>query len=90
MGSSPETPTEAFIRIYASLARAPEYAMTLASKMALSSVQNRDFDTVMRWANNYDELYELFGSDEVIPDDVVEAAFLEPPSDGPTSRSAAE
>jgi hypothetical protein len=83
-------PNDAFIRMYASMARAPEYAMTLASKMALSSLEHRDFDTVMRWARNHDELYELFGSDETIPDTVPSEIQATQLSDGPTRRSAAE
>jgi hypothetical protein len=86
MGVPARTPNEVFIRMYAAMARAPEYAMTLASMMAVSSVQNRDFETVMRWARNYDELYELFGSDERVPDTVPMPA----PSTQPTKRWAAE
>jgi hypothetical protein len=53
-------PSSAFVLLYASLARAPEYAMSLASRMAASSFEARDHGGVQRWEQNYAELRSIF------------------------------
>jgi hypothetical protein len=54
-------PSSAFVLLYASLARAPEYAMRLASRMAATSFEARDPGGVQRWERNYAELRSVFG-----------------------------
>ena len=53
-------PSTAFVLVYASLARAPEFAMTLASKMAAASFEHCDIDGVQRWSRCYHELSTLY------------------------------
>jgi hypothetical protein len=62
-------PSSSFVLLYASLARAPEYAMTLASRMAATSFEARDLGGVQRWTNCYAELRSVFGDpvDETVP-----------------------
>jgi hypothetical protein len=50
-----------FVLLYASLARAPQFAMSLASRMAASSFEARDRGRVQRWEENYAELRSVFG-----------------------------
>jgi hypothetical protein len=50
-----------FILMYASLARAPEFAMGLASRMAASAFEARDIGGVQRWTECYAELRSVFG-----------------------------
>jgi hypothetical protein len=54
-------PSSSFVLLYASLARAPQYAMTLASMMAATAFEARDIDGVQRWTNCYAELRPIFG-----------------------------
>jgi hypothetical protein len=61
------TSSSTFVLLYASLARAPEYAMTLASRMAATAFEARDLDGVQRWTNCYAELRPIFGD---LPDDL--------------------
>jgi hypothetical protein len=60
-------PSSSFVLLYASLARAPQYAMTLASRMAATAFEARDLDGVQRWTSCYAELRPIFGD---IPDDL--------------------
>jgi hypothetical protein len=53
--------SSSFVLLYASLARAPQYAMTLASMMAATAFEARDIDGVQRWTNCYAELRPIFG-----------------------------
>jgi hypothetical protein len=57
--------SSAIVQIHASLARAPEYAMVLASRMAASAFEARDLGGVQRWTRCYAELQTVFGE----PDD---------------------
>jgi hypothetical protein len=50
-----------FVLLYASLARAPQFAMGLASRMAATSFEARDRGGVQRWEENYAELRSVFG-----------------------------
>ena len=54
-------PGSSFVLLYASLARAPQYAMTLASRMAATAFEARDLDGVQRWTDCYAELRPIFG-----------------------------
>jgi hypothetical protein len=54
-------PSSSFVLLYASLARAPQYAMTLASRMAATAFEARDLDGVQRWTSCYAELRPIFG-----------------------------
>ena len=54
-------PSSSFILLYASLAQAPQFAMTLASRMAATAFEARDLDGVQRWTNCYAELRPIFG-----------------------------
>lgn len=56
-------PSSAFVLIYASLARAPEFAMGLASKMAAQSFEHSDLEGVQRWSRCYHELSNLYDAD---------------------------
>ena len=53
-------PSSAFVLLYASLARAPEFAMTLASRMAATAFEHSDIDGVQRWSRCYHELSTLY------------------------------
>jgi hypothetical protein len=53
-------PSSSFVLLYASLARAPEFAMTLASRMAATAFEARDLGGVQRWTNCYAELRSVF------------------------------
>ena len=53
--------SSAFVLMYASLARAPEFAMTLASRMAATAFEARDLGGVQRWTDCYVELQSVFG-----------------------------
>jgi len=57
-------PSTSFVLLYASLARAPEFAMTLASRMAASAFDARDRDGVQRWSACHDELRSVFPGPE--------------------------
>ena len=54
-------PNSSFVLLYASLARAPESAMKLASRMAATSFEARDLGGVQRWTQCYAELRSVFG-----------------------------
>jgi hypothetical protein len=54
-------PSSAFVLLYASLARAPELAMNLASRMAATSFEARDLGGVQRWTQSYAALRSVFG-----------------------------
>ena len=56
-------PNSAFVLLYASLARAPEFAMTLASRMAADAFSHSDLDGVQRWIRCYHELSTLYDHD---------------------------
>jgi hypothetical protein len=56
-------PSTSFVLMYASLARAPEYAMTLASRMAATAFEARDIGGVQRWIDCYAELRSVFGEE---------------------------
>jgi len=60
-------PNSAFVLLYASLARAPEFAMTLASKMAATAFEHSDLDGVQRWSSCYHELSTLYADDSAPP-----------------------
>ena len=51
----------AFVLLYASLARAPEFAMSLASRMAATAFEASDLGGVQRWTECYAELRTVFG-----------------------------
>jgi hypothetical protein len=59
-----------FVLLYASLARAPETAMGLASRMAATSFEARDLNGVQRWSACYVELRSVFGD----PDERVQVS----------------
>jgi hypothetical protein len=54
-------PSSSFVLLYASLARAPEFAMGLASRMAATAFEARDLNGVQRWTDCYAELRSVFG-----------------------------
>ena len=62
-------PNSSFVLIYASLARAPESAMKLASRMAATAFEASDLGGVQRWTQCYAELRSVFGDpqDERVP-----------------------
>jgi hypothetical protein len=60
-------PNSQFVLMYASLARAPEFAMGLASRMAASAFEARDLGGVQRWTECYAELKTVFGEPEDVP-----------------------
>jgi hypothetical protein len=72
-----------FVLLYASLARAPEFAMTLAGRMAATAHDQRDGDSAQRWARCYLTLHDLYG------DDTLGATGPRQPLTFPTSSSAA-
>ena len=53
-------PSSAVIQLYASLARAPEYAMQLASLMTASAFERQDEVAVLRWARCHADLASVF------------------------------
>jgi hypothetical protein len=59
--------SSSFVLLYASLARAPEYAMGLASKMAATAFEARDLGGVQRWTECYTELQSVFGEQDDLP-----------------------
>jgi hypothetical protein len=59
--------SSSFVLIYASLARAPEYAMGLASRMAATAFEARDLGGVQRWTACYTELQSVFGEQDALP-----------------------
>jgi hypothetical protein len=62
-------PSSTFVLLYASLARAPETAMGLASRMAATSFEASDLRGVQRWTQCYAELRTVFGDpqDDWVP-----------------------
>jgi hypothetical protein len=60
-------PSSTFVLLYASLARAPEFAMTLASRMAATAFEARDLGGVQRWTSCYAELRCVFGDPQDEP-----------------------
>ena len=56
-----------FVLLYASLARAPEFAMGLASRMAATAFEARDLGGVQRWTECYAELRTVFGEEDDQP-----------------------
>jgi hypothetical protein len=56
-----------FVLLYASLARAPEFAMGLASRMAATAFEARDIGGVQRWSECYAELRSVFGDEDDLP-----------------------
>lgn len=56
-------PSSSFVLLYASLARAPEFAMTLAGRMAASAHDSRDGEGAQRWSRCYLTLQGLYGDD---------------------------
>lgn len=66
-------PNSQFVLMYASLARAPEFAMTLASRMAANAFAQSDLDGVQRWTRCYHELSSLY-DDEGLDADVRSAS----------------
>jgi hypothetical protein len=64
-------PSSSFVLLYASLARAPESAMALASRMAATAFEARDLNGVQRWTSCYAELRSVFGDPQ---DDPVRAS----------------
>jgi len=53
-------PSSAFVLLYASLARAPELAMNLASRMTATASEAADVTGVQRWSDCYVQLQTLF------------------------------
>jgi len=60
-------PSSSFVLLYASLARAPEFAMTLASRMAATAFEAKDIGGVQRWSDCYAELRTVFGDPQDEP-----------------------
>ena len=60
-------PSSSFVLLYASLARAPEFAMTLASRMAATAFEASDLSGVQRWTGRYSELRSVFGDPQDEP-----------------------
>ena len=60
-------PSSAFVLLYASLARAPEFAMGLASRMAATAFEASDLGGVQRWTKCYAELQSVFGDQDDVP-----------------------
>jgi hypothetical protein len=60
-------PSSSFVLLYASLARAPETAMGLASRMAATAFEARDINGVQRWTACYAELRSVFGDPQDEP-----------------------
>ena len=60
-------PNSSFVLLYASLARAPETAMGLASRMAATAFEARDLNGVQRWIECYAELRSVFGDPQDEP-----------------------
>jgi hypothetical protein len=60
-------PNSSFVLLYASLARAPESAMGLASRMAATAFEARDLNGVQRWIECYAELRSVFGDPQDEP-----------------------
>ena len=60
-------PGSSFVLLYASLARAPEFAMGLASRMAATAFEARDIGGVQRWTECYAELQSVFGEQDDLP-----------------------
>jgi hypothetical protein len=58
-------PNSSYVLLYASLARAPEFAMGLASRMAATAFEHRDIDGVRRWSTCYVQLNSLYEHDAV-------------------------
>jgi hypothetical protein len=56
-----------FVLLYASLARAPEFAMTLAGRMAATAHERSDGDGAQRWSRRYLALHTLYGDQSVHP-----------------------
>jgi hypothetical protein len=52
--------SSSFILVYASLARAPQLAMTLASRMAATAGERSDGEGAQRWTRCYDALQPLY------------------------------
>jgi hypothetical protein len=52
-----------FVLLYASLARAPEFAMTLAGRMAATAHERKDGHSAQRWARCYNALQTLYESE---------------------------
>lgn len=59
--------SSSFVLLYASLARAPEFAMGLASRMAATAFEASDLGGVQRWTECYTELRSVFGELEDQP-----------------------
>ena len=60
-------PGSSFVLLYASLARAPEFAMGLASRMAATAFEASDLNGVQRWSEVYVELRSVFGEPQEEP-----------------------
>jgi hypothetical protein len=58
------TSSSTFVLLYASLAQAPQCAMSIASRMAATAFEARDLDGVQRWTDRYAELRPIFGDIE--------------------------
>jgi hypothetical protein len=56
-------PSTSYVLLYASLARAPEFAMGLASRMAATAFSHSDLDGVQRWSKCYAELNTIYDRD---------------------------
>jgi len=64
-------PGSSFVLLYASLARAPEFAMGLASRMAATAFEASDLGGVQRWTECYTELRSVFGDPQDEPAAVI-------------------
>lgn len=52
--------SSSFVLMYASMAKAPERAMDIASRMAATAVEDRDVAKLQRWSRRYVELKTVF------------------------------
>jgi hypothetical protein len=52
--------SSSFVLMYASMAKCPEHAMDIASRMAATAVESRDVAKLQRWSRRYVELKNVF------------------------------
>jgi hypothetical protein len=52
--------SSSFVLMYASMARCPEHAMNIASRMAANAGEARDVAKLQRWSRNYNQLRSCF------------------------------
>jgi hypothetical protein len=55
--------SSSFVLMYASMAKSPEHAMNIASRMAATAVESRDVAKLQRWSRRYVQLKSVFGEE---------------------------